>query len=107
MIGLSDKVLQFDELRAKAKSVMPKCPTGSQGMVNMVRKHDKLLSEIHSQVLAKHTELSQQIKRYELQHLRQENMSLPDLNTNTYYANLVHTQNLAKKLLKTWKMKKH
>ncbi len=102
VIGTSDKLLQFDELRAKAKAAKKNLPTGTRGMVNMLNKHEHLLTEIQSQLLAKHTELSQQIQQYELQHLQRENMSLPDINSDPYYTNLVHTRNLAKKLLKAW-----
>ena len=98
VLGMTDTIIEFDHLRTQEKDAKRHNSKGSSGAKE---KHDTLLSQLQSLVLAKHTKLAQEIKDYEHVHLK-NHLSLPDIETDRYYSHIVHTRNLAKKLLQKW-----
>ena len=96
LLGTTEKVTVFDNLRFRLKSSIHK-PSAE-----MRQMHESLLAELQAQIQLEKSELIGKIKRMEASHIYTHNCLPTDKSLS--YKQLLNRYSLAQKLLATWKI---
>lgn len=97
--GISDDLKTVDHIRHTIKTQTRNEKTPSR---NKVIRHERLKEKLHGQISTHAQELKKQITAYENQFFSIRN-TIPDMDTNEDYRELVKKRNYSKWLLSTWK----